>query len=184
VAGVDLNLTRRTLINSPAREAVLNRAVQIAGGFGVDTINRLKQDLIASIVPQDGGDPISRRELRERIVKTLEVSEARAEAIARTETTAAYNTGRVSTYKQSELVTHVRFLAITDSRVTDICASRNGLVIPIEESGEYAPPLHVNCRSVLTPLMASVSDRHRQMLEDERRNPANRNLVALPPGWR
>lgn len=184
VAGFGLNLTRTPLINSPAREAVLNRAVQIAGSFSTDTINQFKADMIASIIPQDGGDPISRKELRQRLVKTLNVSESRAEAIARTETTAAYNTSRISTYKESELVTHVRFIAISDDRTTDICRSRNGLVIPIEESGDYSPPLHVNCRSVLSPIMGAVNKRHREYLEDERRNPANRQVTPLPDGWR
>ena len=59
-------------------------------------------------------------------------SRARLENIARTEATAAYNQGRVYRFLQSKgFIQAVRFDAILDSRVTDICQHRNGLLFAV-----------------------------------------------------
>lgn len=167
--------------------AVQARAIQLAGNFSSDQISTLKQDLIAAVIPQaDTGNPISRRELLERIEKNLNVGRFRANAIARTELTHAYNVGRVEMAKTSVLVEAFRFLAITDTRTTDICRSRNGLIIPMAEAESLAanrPPLHVACRSILSVAMPRVNRRHREWISDPGRRITNRDLVVLPDGW-
>lgn len=80
---------------------------------------------------------------------------ARLENIARTEATAAYNQGRVYRFLQSKgFIQAVRFDAILDSRVTDICQHRNGLLFALDDPRlrQNTPPLHYQCRSVLTPI--------------------------------
>lgn len=179
-----LALTPITVRNTPAEQAILQRTNYLAGDFSDDILKRLKTDLIAAVIAPEGEQyPISRRELSNRIQKNLNVSAVRSEAIARTELTAAYNTGRVTTYDESDLVTHVRFIAIGDDRTTPICRSRNGMVFPKGVTGN-TPPLHVRCRSVLSPLMPSVNKRHAEMVADPTRDPKNRELVALPKGWK
>ena len=82
-------------------------------------------------------------------------SRARLENIARTEATAAYNQGRVYRFLQSKgFIQAVRFDAILDSRVTDICQHRNGLLFALDDPRlrQNTPPLHYQCRSVLTPI--------------------------------
>ena len=82
-------------------------------------------------------------------------SKARLENIARTEATAAYNQGRVVRFLQSKgFIQAVRFDAILDSRVTDICEHRNGLLFALDDPRlrQNTPPLHYQCRSVLTPI--------------------------------
>jgi len=76
-------------------------------------------------------------------------------AIARTESTRAFNLGILTEGLRSDLVVAYRFDAVMDDRTTDICKSRNGKVIPIEDEElivHNTPPLHVNCRSVLVPV--------------------------------
>ena len=82
-------------------------------------------------------------------------SKARLENIARTEATAAYNQGRVYRFLQSRgFIQAVRFDAILDSRVTDICEHRNGLLFALDDPRlrQNTPPLHYQCRSVLSPV--------------------------------
>lgn len=181
-----INQDNETLISVGAEQSILQRVLRLAGNFSDDTINRLKNDLIASIIPQASGDPISRRELLERIQTTLEVGSNRAQMIARTETTNAYNAGRMTTFRESRIVSHVRFLAILDNRTTTICLSRNGLVWEIDDPAvnENRPPLHVNCRSVISPLMPSINPAHEEMATDPKRDPSNQVLESLPKGWR
>jgi len=55
------------------------------------------------------------------------------------------------------------------------------------DSGEVEanrPPLHVNCRSVLSPLMTAINPQHEEMATDPARDPANRALAPLPKGWK
>lgn len=182
------NLVPISLKNTAVEQAVLQRVIQLAGNFSDSVINSVKQSLIRSVVPQpDTGNPISRKELLGELQNTLDVAKARAQNIARTETTSAYNTARVLSYGQSDLVTHVRFLAILDTRTTEICTSRNGMVINKSDKAAIAankPSLHFFCRSVLSPLMPDVNSLHMQMVNDPARQYQNRNLVPLLPGWR
>lgn len=143
------NLAPISLKNTATEQAILQRVIQLAGNFSDSVINSVKQSLIRSVVPQaDTGNPISRKELLGELQNTLDVAKARAQNIARTETTAAYNTARVGSYNQSDLVTAVRFLAILDTRTTEICTSRNGMVISKSDAAAIAmnkPPLHYQC---------------------------------------
>lgn len=181
-----LTLDANQLINTDAVAAVLGRSNMLAGNFADDTFNLLRQDLIAAIAPQPGtGNPISRRELVERVQKTLGVGANRAAAIAVTETNYAYTNGRLNSFKQSELVDYVRVIAVTDSRTTQICLSRNGLIAPKNDLSAIggSPPYHTFCRSTLGAVMSQLS-RFQDMVADPNNDPANRSLAPLPTGWR
>ena len=82
----------------------------------------------------------------------------RAEMIARTEVTRADTMGRLINMKQNPDVLGVEFCAVLDARTTDICQTRNGLVMRMDDPrlAYNTPPLHVNCRSLL--LAATVYD--------------------------
>lgn len=167
--------------NLQAERAVQRRVLRLAGQFAQDVLDGVKADILASIKAT-----IDRPELLRKLQARLKVGKARAQAIARTETTAAYNKGRLSSYKESKLVTHVVFMAIRDERTTLICRSRDGMVIPVGDRDAIAlntPPCHVQCRSVLSPLL-SVTARGKRLIGDESRLYSNRVLDPLPKGWR
>ncbi len=168
-------------------QAILQRVLSIAGTYSRDILNQIKGHLISAAVPINGQPPIPRSELERRIQSTLNVGKARAETIARNELTYAYNTARVQTFRESSLVTHVRFIAILDNRTSPICRSRNGMVIPITDFGTIEanrPPLHHRCRSFLSPVMPAVSAAHKTWVDDPDRQWNNRTLEPLPQGWR
>lgn len=83
------------------------------------------------------------------------IGKARAENIARTEATTAFNQGRLEAFRETKgFVAAVEFMAITDARTTPICTERDGLVLAIDDPALPAntPPLHYMCRSVLSPV--------------------------------
>jgi SPP1 gp7 family putative phage head morphogenesis protein len=177
-----------TFRNLGAERAIQKRVLKLAGNFAKDTLDTVKADLLASVLPQkDTGNPISRPELLERLQGTLKVSVVRAQMIARTETSTSYAQGRLSSFEQSDLVTHLLFMAIGDHRTTKICKSRSGMVVPKGDRvavRAHTPSLHVNCRSTWSNLMPAINPRHRKIVEDASRLYSNRQLAPLPKGWR
>ena len=178
-----LQLTPASFRNLPAERAIQRRVLKLAGDFAKDTLAQVKTHLLAAIQVE----PISRPVLLNRLQSTLNVARARAVTIARTETTNAYNQGRISTFTESRLVTHLIFYAIDDGRTTAICRSRAGMVIPITDKQAIArniPPCHYSCRSTIGNLMPDLVPAHRRIVEDESRLWSNRKLVPLLKGWR
>lgn len=70
-------------------------------------------------------------------------------ALVRTASTHATSSTRHDSFKALG-VTHYRFVATLDQRTTLVCASEDGNVYPLGEGP--VPPLHVNCRSVTSPV--------------------------------
>lgn len=88
------------------------------------------------------------------IARVFEKNETQSEMIFRTETTRYFNDARVSYFQENTDVDFVQIIAVTDGRISNICESRDGYVIPIARAGEkqFKPPFHWNCRSVQSPL--------------------------------
>ena len=166
-------------------KAILSRNLKIAGDYSKEILERVKNNLSQSMIVQpDTGYPMPPKQVNALIQDTLNVSQARAATISRTETTNAYSQSRVETFKQSSLATHCRFLAIADDRVTDICRTRNGIVFPIADSDKFRPSLHFNCRSTISVLLPRINPQHQKMIDDPNLDPNNRVLAPLLKGWR
>ena len=89
--------------------------------------------------------------LRESASELSRMAESRIESIARTEITRADTLGRLSSMKSNEDVIGVEFNAVMDDRTTEICQSRHGLIMRLDDPRlpENTPPCHVRCRSML-----------------------------------
>lgn len=79
-------------------------------------------------------------------------SKASANAVARTALHGAYNHGVLADTMDDPAIIAYRFVAIVDSRTTDICEALSNKIIPKDEVLNYLPPLHFNCRSTLQPV--------------------------------
>jgi SPP1 gp7 family putative phage head morphogenesis protein len=150
------------------------RQIKLAGDVEMALVTAIKQMLLEYFL----GTP--RREIQKSTGALLRRNEERAALIIRTETTYAYNRGRLSSYREAK-VDYVRFSAILDSRTSPQCRSRHGLVMAMKDPDLSAntPPLHGHCRSVLTPIYSRY--------EPELISPVNtdwRKVVPLPKGWR
>jgi len=89
------------------------------------------------------------------------------EKLVRTNTTAAYNHGRVSMMQQAgDYVPAVEFSAILDSRTTEICRKADGKVIPKNDPDmeRFIPPLHHNC--FLSPKTPVLTDKGYKPIKD------------------
>ena len=73
--------------------------------------------------------------------------------LVRSAATHASSAGRMASYRALG-VTHWRFIATLDQRTTIQCASEDGNVYPLDEGP--IPPLHVNCRSSVAPVIEGV----------------------------
>jgi SPP1 gp7 family putative phage head morphogenesis protein len=173
--------------NVPAQNAIANRSKTLASDISSTQWGKIRGHILSAIQPQsETGEPISRSELLKRINSELgdRGFKNRAEKIARTELTFAYNAGRLQTYKDSGLVSHVVFLSILDDRRCQVCEGRHGMMIDlndIETVSANTPPMHVNCRCVLSPRLATPDNQ--QELDDQTQDSKKRRLFEAPPKW-
>ena len=132
--------------------------------------------------------------------RVFQKTNAQAETLFRTETTRYFNEARIDYFKNNTDVDFVQLIAVTDGRISEICESRDGYVIPIDraQQKQFKPPFHPNCRTVQSPLDTDLSrdaDEVRSNLGSEfgtihsntsgkefvgRRKPPE---VPLPKGW-
>ncbi len=90
---------------------------------------------------------------REELLARLETlfSPERAQMIAATETTRMFSLSNVTSYTAAG-IERVRFLTVRDQFVDGECSQYDSLVFPVDEAP--TPPLHVNCRCFLAPVVA------------------------------
>lgn len=85
----------------------------------------------------------------------------RIETIVRTNTTEAFNQGRLTEIMRPEMddiVEYVQYSAIMDTRTTPICKTLDGKVFRRDDPAlqDFTPPNHYACRSVLVPLTPDI----------------------------
>jgi SPP1 gp7 family putative phage head morphogenesis protein len=183
---VSIAIQPQDIQNTAATTAIAERTLKISGDFSADQIDDVKKALSMSINRDRRGKLIPREALEENLQEILQISKARAKTIAQTEITSAYNIGRVETALASPMVTHIRFIAIQDTRTTEICKSRHLMLIPVSDRATIAantPALHPRCRSVVSPVMAGLNPTHKVWASDPALDYKKRVLVPLGKGW-
>jgi SPP1 gp7 family putative phage head morphogenesis protein len=123
---------------------------------------------------------MSRKDAEKAIAELLCVNMNRAELIVTTETTYAYNRGRLSSFHQND-VDYVRFSAVMDARTSPQCRSRHGLIMAMDDPRlpSNTPPLHGRCRSILTPIYSAYQP---ELITKESLDWSD--VKPLPKGWR
>lgn len=85
----------------------------------------------------------------------MEITRRGAQAMVRTAVNHTATAAREELFAANEdLIKGVRWVSTLDSRVTPICAARDGKVYPVNEGPR--PPAHVACRSVSIPVLKSA----------------------------
>jgi SPP1 gp7 family putative phage head morphogenesis protein len=140
------------LQNQRAEAAIWSRANILAGNVADTEWARIQGDLEANVK----GD-VSRERLVRAIADTLGGDRFinRARAIARTELTAAYNIGRIETYKNNG-VEAIRRYCISDERTCEQCGGLNGEVARLDDPiavARITPPSHTNCRCICSLML-------------------------------
>ncbi|GMA59725.1 minor capsid protein [Alicyclobacillus fastidiosus] len=147
------------------------RAIQLAGEVESSIVSEIKAILLKHLTG------LHRRDAEKEIADLLEENMNRASLIVTTETTYAYNRGRLIQYGANN-VDYVEYSAVMDGRTCSICASRNGLIAPINDIGGNTPPVHGRCRCVLSPVFGSLQP---QKLTPQALDWSN--VAPLPKGW-
>jgi len=147
------------------------RAIQLAGDVESDITSAIKEILLKHLVG------VSTPETHKEIAAILDQNMKRASLIVTTETTYAYNRGRLLSYRDNQ-VDYVMFRAVMDGRTCGICSSRNGLIAPIGDIGGDVPPVHGRCRCVLSPIYSSLQP---ELLTPKALDWSN--VAPLPKGW-
>lgn len=141
--------------------------LDLVKGIDETTKDRLKKQINEGL---DIGE--SAFEIKDRIRLVFDnATDSRAEAIARTEITKAQNFASKEAWKQSGVVEAKEWLTAKDEIVDSECAALDGTIVGLsddflgkgdEVAGFIAndsipqPPLHVNCRCVLLPVIKNV----------------------------
>lgn len=84
--------------------------------------------------------------------------ERNAQALARTSISTVSNQARSDTMKANDdVVDRIMFVATLDHRTSDICMVTDGEVWKVDDPKALIPPLHVNCRSTVVPILEGES---------------------------
>lgn len=159
-----------------AIEAMDARENYIAGQVSDDLFNDIKQ-----ILKDNLDDIVNRSEAELALQEIMQTYNDRASLIVTTETTYGVNRGRLASFAEDG-VDYVEFLGVRDDRQSDICRSRHGKVMRMDDPrlANNTPPLHGRCRSLLSPIFSAFEP---DVVKDPERNNWD-GVHALPSGWR
>mgnify|MGYP001580441305 FL=1 len=143
------------------------KALWVTGVFDDQLVNSSQQILLNAI--KTGESPVvTAQKLADlfmpyinEAVEAEVVTPNRLGTIVRTNTTEAYNIGRITAAQDPDLeglIEGMLYSAILDSRTTEVCQRLDGVVIPMDHPmlNRLAPPNHYNCRSLLVAIPLGV----------------------------
>lgn len=138
------------------------RAFKLAGVTELEVVQTVHGSILEAI---NEGKPFDqwKREIRKELDNRWEPDGWLLETIFRTNVQTAYNTGRYYQLTDPEVVSVRPFLlfdAVDDSRTTQICRDRDGVVKAHDDPyiHENYPPLHHRCRSAWRTIRRSEAD--------------------------
>jgi len=154
-------------VNTQPREALAylkDKSIELAATQDQEILKRVKQAVLTGI---GNGETTGQVQLRIKaafepfvgdptlIKDDKAMAPFRTEMIARTESTAAFNQGRLVQARQfPQAMRGMQYSAIMDGRTSPVCSALDGRVFNLDdpELDSLKPPNHVNCRSVLVPI--------------------------------
>jgi SPP1 gp7 family putative phage head morphogenesis protein len=95
--------------------------------------------------------------------------------VSRMESVTAVNNARLEAGQESKIIKGWQFLAVLDKRTTQICRSRNGMVLKKDDENlitNFKPPCHWGCRSLLSPV---------SIYEEDLSFTSPKDIASVPP---
>jgi HK97 family phage portal protein len=129
-------------------------------GQRIDDIGGYTRQRVAEIVTDGLAEGKTVDDIADRLSGFF-LTRSRAETIARTESAIAYNRASVLGYQESGVVSAVE---LADNRDHDAdpapptnttCAERDGLLVGLDEVGDYIESMHPNCVMATIPVLAT-----------------------------
>lgn len=138
---------------------------------------RLKDVFVKGIVRGD-----SYKQMVNNLVSTTDITKGKAGLLVRTEANAIFNESVRDVIDKNPLVKGYRFRAVLDSKTSKTCQAHDGQYISKADvqPGVNFPPLHPNCRSTVTTVLASQNER-KDTVQRYTKNKSNQ-WEAVPPG--
>lgn len=120
-----------------------------------DAISNFNQLINKQLNSLPFSSQIDKKEVAKTLQHTNRVYRKTLKTITQMQSITNANASRLEAFKKSSLVKGVQFLAILDDRTTLICSARHLQVFKLDDPvlSQYTPPLHYNCRSLLSPVM-------------------------------
>jgi phage putative head morphogenesis protein, SPP1 gp7 family len=136
-----------------ALRALLARELLLADDMDAKLMAEAKKILV------DNLEGVAKDETFERMLRLFEGNVARAELVVVTETTYAYNRGRLVAFNSAG-VDYIEFSAVMDLRTSNQCSTRHGKIMRLDspDLADNTPPLHGRCRSVLLPIFGAYQE--------------------------
>lgn len=167
-ATVDLAAVATATIDKPFKGLMLEE--------WFDTLARADQKRLVSAIREG----VAQGETTDEIVRTvvgtrsqgyrdgvLATSRREAEAVVRTAINHISNASREAVWKANEqVIEKLRWTATLDGRTSKVCATRDGELYNVGEGPR--PPAHVNCRSVMVPVVGTDFIGERATITDTR----------------
>lgn len=163
------------VIPAKALRWVKARALALAGSVDQDLHDSVRTVLLDAV-----GGKLTPEETAAKIQRVIGSTESRARLIGVTEATASFNQGRLAMFADAG-VDYLLFTAVLDERTSDICESRDGLLLAADDPAvpENTPPLHGNCRSLWSPVIGRLEPG----LVDDAEAQDWGGVTPLPSGW-
>jgi SPP1 gp7 family putative phage head morphogenesis protein len=149
---VSVNLAKAILDSRVFGDPDRGRVSLLSGwvdGLQETVAQRMEQQIRAGMLREETlGEMITR-------VRTVrEQTERNAEAIVRTAVNDISNAAHDQVYREnSDLLSGVQFVATLDDRTTVRCAALDGSIFKVDDQKKPVPPLHINCRSIMAPVV-------------------------------
>jgi SPP1 gp7 family putative phage head morphogenesis protein len=126
-------------------------------GMEVGRLNNISQQLRIGLVQGETIDQLVKRIIGTRALKftdgVLEISRRSAESLVRTAVNHVTNAAKEALFEQNDdVISKVMWVSVLDNRTTPGCAALDGKSWPLNEP-HPTPPRHINCRSVLVPVV-------------------------------
>lgn len=156
-AAAGLALHRAVLDTDPIRGRHLRTWLK---DLGDSTKRNLTQQVRIGFAENETIDQIVRRVRGRSVGKgrfaggVMQTTTRHATSIVRTSVNHIANAGHMAVYEENaDVIKLLEYSATLDSRTSDICISLDGRRWPVDSENVRRPPLHVNCRSRIVPIV-------------------------------
>lgn len=161
--------TRDEFLRSTFAQPVSRERVELLASRTFNDLENVTDDLSARLGRSlaDGlTQGQSPRELAREMSADLDISQGRAELIARTEIIRAHSEGQLDSLKNmgvDEVGVQVEWLSTDDGRQCEDCASREGTTLTIDEARGLIP-FHPQCRCAWAPVVPDPTENRRRYI--------------------
>lgn len=161
-------------------QGIILRGIKAGRGVG-----EIADDLFDAFIPYVGNPRI--------VADEGVLTPYRLETIVRTNTTNAYNHGRLTDMMDPDVVPFldgIRYSAIIDERTTEVCRFLDGKIFKpgSADIDTLLPPLHFNCRSIVVPVVVGMTIDKKDLITPAEigraKSLADARFLSAQEGWR